>query len=48
MTDRRLEGAKAIDTWMYDLSSVGKLVVASVVPGSTLVQELVATMRPGG
>lgn len=48
VTDRRLEGAEAIDTWVYDLSSVGKLVAASVIPWLALVQELVATVRLGG
>ena len=48
VTDRRLEGATSIDTWVYDLSSVGKLVAASVIPWLALVQELVATIRLGG
>jgi hypothetical protein len=43
LTDRRLENAKAIRTWVYNLSSVGKLAAAAVIPGLTLVQKLVAT-----
>jgi hypothetical protein len=43
LTDRRLENAKAIRTWVYNLSSIGKLVTAGMIPGITLVQKLVAT-----
>lgn len=32
VTDRRLESAKSIRTWVYDISSMGKLVAASVIP----------------
>ncbi len=39
VVDRRLENAQSISTWVYDLSSVGKLAVASVIPWSTLVQQ---------
>lgn len=48
VTDRRLESANSIRTWVYDLSSVGKLVAASVIPWLTLAQELVSTVRLGG
>lgn len=43
ITDRRLENAKAIRTWVYDLSSIGKLATAAILPWLTLVQELVST-----
>jgi hypothetical protein len=41
--DRRMENAKAIRTWVYDLSSIGRLVAAAALPGVTLVQEVVST-----
>lgn len=40
LTDRRLANAKSIRTWVYNFTSVGKLVAASVVPWLTLLQEL--------
>lgn len=43
VTDRRLESAKTIRTWVYDLSSIGKLVAAAAIPGLTFVQNLVST-----
>lgn len=43
LTDRRLENANAIRTWVYNLSSIGKLAAAAVIPGLTLVQEVVTT-----
>jgi hypothetical protein len=43
LTDRRLENAKAIRTWVYNLSSLGKLTAAALIPGLTLVQKLVTT-----
>lgn len=48
VTDRRLESANSIRTWVYDLSSLGGLVAASVIPWLTLVRELVSTIRFGG
>lgn len=48
VTDRRLESAKSISTWVYDLSSVGQLVAAAVIPWLSLVQELVSTVQLGG
>lgn len=39
VADRRLENARSISTWVYNLSSVGKLAVASIIPWSTLVQQ---------
>jgi hypothetical protein len=44
LTDRRLENAKAIRTWVYNLSAIGKLLAAAVLPGLTLVQKLVSTV----
>lgn len=43
LTDRRLENAQAIRTWVYDLSSIGKLVAASIIPWLKLVQQFVST-----
>lgn len=40
LTDRRLENAKAINTWVYNVSSISKLVAASVIPWLTLLQEV--------
>lgn len=40
LVDRRLENAKAIRTWVYNFTSIGKLAVASVIPWLTLLQEL--------
>lgn len=40
VTDRRLENAQAISTWVYDLTSVGKLVAAAVIPWLTIVQDI--------
>lgn len=39
VTDRRLENAKSIRTWAYDVSSAGKLAAASVIPWLNLVEE---------
>lgn len=43
--DRRLENARSISTWVYDISSIGKLAAASVVPWLTLIQQLVSTVQ---
>jgi hypothetical protein len=43
LIDRRLESAKAIRTWVYNISSIGKLATAAILPWITLVQELVST-----
>jgi hypothetical protein len=43
LIDRRLENAKAIRTWVYNLSSIGKLVAAAITPGVALVRKLVST-----
>jgi hypothetical protein len=48
VTDRRLENANSISTWVYDLSSVGQLVAAAVIPWLSLLQELVSTVQLGG
>lgn len=40
LTDRRLDAAKAIDTWVYDLSSISKLVAASLIPWVTLLKDV--------
>lgn len=40
VTDRQLENAQAISTWVYDLTSMGKLVAASVIPWLTIVQDV--------
>lgn len=39
VTDRRLENAESISTWVYDLSSIGMLVASSATPVLTFVQE---------
>jgi hypothetical protein len=44
VTDRRLEGAQSIRTWVYDLPSVGALVVSSAIPWLTLVRDLLSTL----
>lgn len=40
ITDRRLEHAKSIDTWVYNLTSLSKLAAAAVIPWLTLLQQL--------
>ena len=40
VTDRRLESAKSIRTWAYDVSSAGTLVASSVIPWLTLVEKM--------
>jgi hypothetical protein len=42
VTDRRLENAKSIRTWPYDILSVGKLAAASLIPWLTLSQKILA------
>lgn len=39
VTDRQLESAKSIRTWAYDISSVGKLVAASIIPWFNIIIE---------
>lgn len=43
VTDRRLANAQSIRTWVYRLSSVGKLATAAVLPWLTLVREFTST-----
>jgi len=40
ITDRRLESVKSVDTWPYDVYSVGELFAASVIPGLTLIEKI--------
>lgn len=40
VTDRRLENAQSISTWVFDLTSVGKLVAAAVIPWLTIVRDV--------
>lgn len=40
VTDRRLESARSIRTWPYDVRSAGKLATAAVIPWLTLVREV--------
>lgn len=42
LTDRRLANVQSIRTWVYDVSSIGKLVAASMIPWLKLVQQSIA------
>ena len=44
VTDRRLEEARSIGTWVYDLPSIGTLAVTSAIPWLTLLRELLSTI----
>jgi hypothetical protein len=45
LVDRRLENAQSISTWVYNASSLSKLVAASVIPWLTLIQEFGKTLN---
>lgn len=45
LIDRRLKNAEAINTWVYNVTSIGKLVAASVIPWLTLFQEFGAVLE---
>lgn len=47
MTDRRLQNAKSIRTWPYNIVSTGKLVTASFIPWLTLVEKVSALLLNG-
>lgn len=46
VTDRRLESAKSISTWVYDVPSLSRLLAASVIPWLTLIERVVTLIPP--
>jgi hypothetical protein len=46
VVDRRRQRAKAVSTWVYDLPSLRRFIIASVIPLVTLVQDVVSLASP--